>query len=107
MGEQKARKVFSLTSTGPGMCSLTCAIKGKFQVSGLKFQVQTSGVAVVFLREVMRKQPGQAQYTCWHVRGIARAATGPSAGHSRAPPKRTQRLDRIYKIDRMAREKQG
>jgi hypothetical protein len=27
MGEQKALKVFSLTSTGPGMCSLTCAIK--------------------------------------------------------------------------------
>ena len=27
MGVQKARKVFSLTSTGPGMCSLTCPIK--------------------------------------------------------------------------------
>src|SRR6266850_6161682 len=26
MGEAKARKVFSLTSTGPGMCNLTCAI---------------------------------------------------------------------------------
>ena len=27
MGEQKARKVFSLTSTGPGICNFTCAIK--------------------------------------------------------------------------------
>jgi len=27
MGEQNALKVFSLTSTGPGMCSLTCGIK--------------------------------------------------------------------------------
>jgi hypothetical protein len=26
MGEQSALKVFSLTSTGPGICSLTCAI---------------------------------------------------------------------------------
>jgi hypothetical protein len=26
MGEQNALKVFSLTSTGPGMCNLTCGI---------------------------------------------------------------------------------
>src|SRR5580692_11218558 len=26
MGEAKARRVFSLTSTGPGICNLTCAI---------------------------------------------------------------------------------
>src|SRR5664279_3637260 len=44
MGVQNARKVFSLTSTGPGMCSLTCPIKCVNSLTGTGSKARDFGI---------------------------------------------------------------
>src|ERR1035438_9549899 len=68
MGVQNARKVFSLTSTGPGMCSLTCPIECVNSFTGTAVKAREFGVppdSSVADREVEshphsdHKQPGR------------------------------------------------